>query len=108
MPPVVGPGGGFLRLGSGSGRGVLLGPWPRRPDAKAHAFLSATPIPLGAFPLAEPAVAMPAPGGCILRPPRLLDEQGPRGGLRAPGGAGLAEGPGTRDSGASNALGLEP
>jgi hypothetical protein len=97
-----------LLLGSGSGRGVLLGPWTRRHADKAHAFLSATPIPLCDFPLAEPALAMPAPGCFLLRPPRLRDEQGPRGGLLAPGGAGLAEGTGTRDSGASIALVLEP
>ena len=63
---------GFLRLGDDICLGVLVRQLARMDDHKAHLLLYDAPILLLDLDGPEHALALPAPGSLLLRPPWLL------------------------------------
>jgi hypothetical protein len=99
--PVRNDGLRFLRWRSRLGLGLRLRQWTRMDDDKAPARLGNAPIPVLHLPLAKHALAMPAARHFVLRPPGLLDQEGPRRLLAAPCCTLLADSPGARHQGHS-------
>ena len=78
VPPLDGVGAGFrcLRLGAGSRRRVLLGPWAGMPHAQASGLLRHPPSTGRDLDGAAPAVALPLAARCGLGTPRLCHAEG--------------------------------
>ena len=107
LPPVVCQGGGVFPWGSDRGLRWRLRPLTRLHDDNAQALLGDAPIAVCDLPRAAHAGAMPALGGLVLGPPRLLQQEGQGGWLPPPGCEGLAAGPGPWDARAAIDLRLQ-
>ena len=99
LPHVGGYGLGCLGLGCGRGLGLLLRQLTRMHHDKAQGLLREPSLTVLHFPWAEHAAPRPVARRCVLRPPRLLDEQGQCGLLLSPGFAFLPDGTRARDEG---------
>jgi hypothetical protein len=89
----------FLRWRSRIGLGLLLRQLTRMDDDKAQALLRNTPVTVLHLHLAQHAVAMPAARHFVLRPPRLLDQEGQRRLLASPRFKLLPDSTGARNQG---------
>jgi hypothetical protein len=87
----------FLGLRGGIGLRVLLRQLARMHHHKAERFERDPSVALLDLHLPDHTLSMPTPRGLILRPPRLLQQEGQGGLLLPPGFEGLADGTGARD-----------
>jgi hypothetical protein len=99
MLPVGCAGGGFFHLGSRVGLGLLLRQLTRMHHHKTERLRDDASVALLHLHLAEHAVPMPAAGRLVLRPPRLLYQEGEGGVLLAPRFEFLTHCTGARDQG---------
>src|SRR5919109_5039966 len=91
--------GGFLRLRSGLRLGLLRREWARMPHDKAEGLVRYPLFAILHLHLSEHTLPMPAAWGFVLRPARLLHEEGQDGWLAPPGCEGLTDDTGARDEG---------